>query len=191
MYIILKRELYDGFILCAYHTDNIKEAIAYCNIMNKKCESGVYYEWIEPKDLEYNSSIEDEILGIQDNIWYSYMVKYRIINRSINSFLYNDTLKDHIIDALSYYRISPIEKTALIANRIEKNRIIFSPNDSVITFVINTANSDYFDQVEKITTECCDIMSEKSSGSKTPMLILQDMVDSPEEYFEILFKEGE
>lgn len=191
MYIILKRELYDGFILCAYHTNNIKEAIAYCNIMNKKCEPGVYYEWVEPKDLKYDPIIEKEIWNIQDNIWYSYIIKYKIINRSINSFLYNDTLKDHIIADLAYYKISPIEKTPLIADYIEKNKIIFSPTESVITFIINTINPEYFDQVENITKKCCDIMMEKSSGSKTPMFIIQDMVDNPEEYFEILFKGGE
>lgn len=191
MYIILKRELYDGFILCAYHTNNIKEAIAYCNIMNKKCEPGVYYEWVEPKELKYNSIIENEIWGIQDNIWYSYTIKYRILNKSIKSFLYNDTLKDYIIDELVCYKMTPIEKTPLIAKSIEKNRIIFSPTESIITFVINTINSEYFDQVENISKKCCDIMMEKSAGSKTPMIVIQDMVDNPEEYFEILFKDGE
>lgn len=191
MYIILKRELYDGFILCAYHTNDIKEAIAYCNIMNKKCEPGVYYEWVEPKELDYNSIIENEISGIEDNIWYSYMIKYKIIDKAISSVLYNDALKDRIICDLAYYKISPIEKTPLIANSIEKNRIIFSPTESVITFVINTINSEYFDQVETISKKCCDILMEKSAGSKTPMIVIQDMVDNPEEYFEILFKDGE
>lgn len=191
MYIILKRELYDGFILCAYHTNDIKEAIAYCNIMNKKCEPGVYYEWVEPKELDYNLIIENEISGIEDNIWYSYMIKYKIIDKSISSVLYNDALKDRIICDLAYYKISPIEKTPLIADSIEKNRIIFSPTESVITFVINTINSEYFDQVENISKKCCDILMKKSTGSKTPMIVIQDMVDNPEEYFEILFKDGE
>lgn len=191
MYIILKRELYDGFILCAYHTNDIKEAIAYCNIMNKKCEPGVYYEWVEPKELDYNSIIENEISGIEDNIWYSYMIKYKIIDKAISSVLYNDALKDRIICDLAYYKISPIEKTPLIANSIEKNRIVFSPTESVITFVINTINSEYFDQVENISKKCCDILMKKSAGSKTPMIVIQDMVDNPEEYFEILFKDGE
>lgn len=191
MYIILKRELCDGFILCAYHTNDIKEAIAYCNIINKKCEPGVYYDWVESKELNYNSIIENEISVIEDNIWYSYIIKYKIDDKSISSVLYNDTLKDRIICDLAYYKISPIEKTPLIANSIEKNRIIFSPAESVITFVINTINSEYFDQVENISKKCCDILMKKSAESKTPMIVIQDMVNNPEEYFEILFKDGE
>ena len=128
MYIILKRELYDGFILCAYHTNNIKEAIAYCNIMNKKCEPGVYYEWVEPKDLKYDSTIENEISAIEDNIWYSYIIKYKIIDKAISSVLYNDALKDRIIVDLAYYKITPIEKIPLIAKSIEKNKIIVYNN---------------------------------------------------------------
>lgn len=191
MYIILKRELYDGFILCAYHTNDIKEAIAYCNIINKKCEPGVYYEWIESKELNYNSIIENEISAIEDDIWYSYIIKYKIVDKAISSVLYNDTLKDRIKVDLAYYKITPIEKTPLIAKSIEKNRIIFSPTESVITFVINTINSEYFDQVENISKKCCDILMKKSAGNKTPMIVIQDMVDNPEEYFEILFKDGE